>query len=110
MRVVVSHFLSAINEDNDEFFLQQVKPEKDAMYLLFQALAGNILEMLVVNLMLMMSSAVLLHLSMAFTKHWQYIIVGAGPAGLQMGYYLQHSGRDYVILERSDISGKCVIH
>lgn len=28
-----------------------------------------------------------------------YIILGAGPAGLQLGYHLEQSGRDYVILE-----------
>ena len=28
-----------------------------------------------------------------------YIIVGAGPGGLQMGYFMQEAGRDYVILE-----------
>ncbi|MEM8618288.1 MAG: NAD(P)-binding domain-containing protein [Actinomycetota bacterium] len=28
-----------------------------------------------------------------------YVIVGAGPAGLQMGYYLSRRGRDYTILE-----------
>ena len=29
-----------------------------------------------------------------------YLIIGAGPAGLQLGYFLQRSGRDYAILER----------
>lgn len=31
-----------------------------------------------------------------------HIIIGAGPAGLQMAYYLQYAGKDYVILERAD--------
>ena len=35
-----------------------------------------------------------------------YIVIGAGPSGLQMGYFLQRAGRDYVILERSNTSGK----
>lgn len=34
-----------------------------------------------------------------------YIIVGAGPAGLQLGYFLQQSGRDYIILEAGDAPG-----
>lgn len=31
--------------------------------------------------------------------HHEYLILGAGPAGLQMGYYLEQRGRDYSILE-----------
>lgn len=34
-----------------------------------------------------------------------YIIVGAGPAGLQLGHFLQQSDRDYVILEAGDSPG-----
>ncbi|XP_059476682.1 FAD-dependent oxidoreductase domain-containing protein 2-like [Neocloeon triangulifer] len=34
-----------------------------------------------------------------------YCIIGAGPAGLQMGYFLEKSGRDYVILERAETAG-----
>jgi thioredoxin reductase len=32
-------------------------------------------------------------------------ILGAGPAGLQLGYYLERSGHDYVILDRADQVG-----
>lgn len=28
-----------------------------------------------------------------------YLIIGAGPAGLQLGYFLEQAGRDYLILE-----------
>src|SRR5262249_39247732 len=31
-------------------------------------------------------------------KH-EYIVVGAGPAGLQMSYFLEMAGRDYLCLE-----------
>jgi thioredoxin reductase len=34
-----------------------------------------------------------------------YVIIGAGPGGLQLGYYLQKRGRDYVILERGNTPG-----
>uniref|UniRef100_UPI00358EE1F6 FAD-dependent oxidoreductase domain-containing protein 2 isoform X1 n=1 Tax=Myxine glutinosa TaxID=7769 RepID=UPI00358EE1F6 len=34
-----------------------------------------------------------------------YCIIGAGPGGLQMAYFLQQAGRDYVVLERNNISG-----
>ncbi|KAF2354889.1 FAD/NAD(P)-binding domain [Trinorchestia longiramus] len=35
----------------------------------------------------------------------EYCVVGAGPAGLQMGYFLAQSGRDYAIFERANVSG-----
>jgi hypothetical protein len=35
----------------------------------------------------------------------EYIVVGAGPAGVQMGYFLEMAGRDYVILEAKDCAG-----
>ena len=38
-------------------------------------------------------------------EYWEYAVIGAGPAGLQMGYYLQKAGRQYVIMERNNISG-----
>jgi len=31
----------------------------------------------------------------------EYCVVGAGPAGLQLGYFLETAGRDYVVLEAS---------
>lgn len=34
-----------------------------------------------------------------------YLIIGAGPAGLQLGYYLEKQQRDYLILERADMPG-----
>ena len=37
-----------------------------------------------------------------FTK---YIIIGAGPAGLQMAYFLKKSGRDYIVLEKESTAG-----
>jgi len=37
-----------------------------------------------------------------------YIIVGAGPSGLQLGYFLQRADRDYVILERGSQAGASV--
>lgn len=39
------------------------------------------------------------------TKQARYIIIGAGPGGLQMGYFLQRKQRDYLILERERTSG-----
>lgn len=34
-----------------------------------------------------------------------YLIIGAGPAGLQLGYFLQKKGLDYLILERGKAPG-----
>ncbi|HEY1624916.1 MAG TPA: NAD(P)-binding domain-containing protein [Streptosporangiaceae bacterium] len=36
----------------------------------------------------------------------RYVIVGAGPAGLQLSYYLQRAGADYVTLERESAPGQ----
>jgi thioredoxin reductase len=35
----------------------------------------------------------------------KYIIIGAGPGGLQMGYFLERAGHDYLILERNETAG-----
>lgn len=37
--------------------------------------------------------------------HHDYCVLGAGPAGLQMGYFLSQSRRDYIILERNSAPG-----
>jgi thioredoxin reductase len=34
-----------------------------------------------------------------------YLVIGAGPAGLQLGYFLERAGRDYLILEAGDAPG-----
>jgi cation diffusion facilitator CzcD-associated flavoprotein CzcO len=47
----------------------------------------------------------ILCLASGVTRYWDYIVVGAGPGGLQVGYFLQRAGRDYVILERANVSG-----
>jgi cation diffusion facilitator CzcD-associated flavoprotein CzcO len=30
---------------------------------------------------------------------YEYLILGAGPAGIQLGYYFERDGRDYQIIE-----------
>ena len=35
----------------------------------------------------------------------EYLIIGAGPAGLQMAYFLEKAGRDYLILEAGSNAG-----
>lgn len=34
-----------------------------------------------------------------------YVVIGAGPAGLQIGYFLEQAGRDYLILEAGESPG-----
>lgn len=49
------------------------------------------------------------HIQSSFGKHYHqnatrcfdYCVLGAGPAGLQMGYFLSKAKRDYIILERN---------
>jgi thioredoxin reductase len=36
---------------------------------------------------------------------FEYLILGAGPAGLQLGHHLSRAGRTYLILERGDTPG-----
>ena len=38
-------------------------------------------------------------------EHHSYCVIGAGPAGLQMGFFLHRAQRDYVIFERADQVG-----
>ena len=38
-------------------------------------------------------------------QHLEYIIVGAGPGGLQLGRFLQQTQRNYLILERAPTVG-----
>lgn len=36
---------------------------------------------------------------------FDYLILGAGPASIQLAYFLQRTGRDYVVLESGDTPG-----
>src|SRR3954467_6238124 len=36
---------------------------------------------------------------------YEYLILGAGPAGLQMGHHLSRAGHSYLILEAGDSPG-----
>ena len=38
-------------------------------------------------------------------QHYDYLIIGAGPAGLQMGYFLEKAQRSYLILEAGATPG-----
>jgi len=42
---------------------------------------------------------------MAKTVDTDYLILGAGPAGLQLAYFLERAGRDYLILDAADHVG-----
>lgn len=38
-------------------------------------------------------------------EHFDYIVIGAGPSGIQTGYFLEKHKLNYCILEKSEISG-----
>lgn len=40
-----------------------------------------------------------------YTESYDHVVIGAGPAGLQLGWALEKAGRDYVILEAADTVG-----
>ncbi|XP_068672051.1 FAD-dependent oxidoreductase domain-containing protein 2-like [Montipora foliosa] len=47
-----------------------------------------------------------LNLSLATENAYHdYCVVGAGPGGLQLGFFLERAGRDYVIFERDSLAG-----
>ena len=48
---------------------------------------------------------VIVQLCSSSAVYHDYIVVGAGPAGLQLGYFFQRAGRDYVVLERGTQAG-----
>ena len=39
-------------------------------------------------------------------EYYDYCLIGAGPAGLQMAYFLQKENRNYILFERNNKSGK----
>ena len=44
-------------------------------------------------------------LRQAEERHIRYVIIGAGPGGLQLAHYLDSAGRDYTILEQNSKPG-----
>jgi len=42
---------------------------------------------------------------MAYSREYDYLVIGAGPAGLQLGHDLQQARRDYLILEAGESAG-----
>lgn len=42
---------------------------------------------------------------MKVIAEFEYLIIGAGPAGLQLGYYLEKANRNYLILEAANQAG-----
>ena len=46
-----------------------------------------------------------IHLHMNTTEHFDYVIVGAGPGGLQMARFLQEKNRSYIVLEKNSSVG-----
>ena len=61
--------------------------------------------LLVAGLLLLLGPASLGDGGGAAPERHQYCVVGAGPAGLQLGFFLQQAQRDYVILERASGPG-----
>jgi NADPH-dependent glutamate synthase beta subunit-like oxidoreductase len=39
-------------------------------------------------------------------QYHDYCVIGAGPSGLQLGYYFKKAGRDYILFERNNVPGK----
>lgn len=43
-------------------------------------------------------------------QHHEYLVAGAGPSGLQVGYFFAVHGMDYAILEKGDTAGEFFKH
>ncbi|CAE7753178.1 FOXRED2, partial [Symbiodinium pilosum] len=54
--------------------------------------------------------AATLLLSCAEDLSRQYCIIGGGPAGVQLGHFFLHAGRDYVIFEKQPRAGSFFEH
>jgi NADPH-dependent glutamate synthase beta subunit-like oxidoreductase len=39
-------------------------------------------------------------------KSHEYCIIGAGPSGLQLAYFLHKTKRDYIVYEKTSHAGK----
>ena len=39
------------------------------------------------------------------SNEYDYIIIGSGPAGIQLGYYFEDTNKNYIILEKSNKAG-----
>lgn len=60
----------------------------------------------VMSLILLVGCALLVRDMSAEALSKDYCVVGAGPAGLQLGSFMSTMGRDYVIFERGPVAGK----
>ncbi|KAI8734901.1 FAD-dependent oxidoreductase domain-containing protein 2 [Biomphalaria glabrata] len=56
------------------------------------------------TVLILLLCSFLLSLALASVYH-DYCIVGGGPSGLQLGYFMKTASRDYIVFERSNISG-----
>ncbi|KAJ8318872.1 hypothetical protein KUTeg_003963 [Tegillarca granosa] len=43
----------------------------------------------------LMTVCIVINIESTKSDQYQYCVIGAGPSGLQMGYYFQKAGRDY---------------
>ena len=58
---------------------------------------------------LLLTQLLLLTHEQSTTTYHDYCVIGAGPAGLQMGYFLKAAGRDYIVFEKSNITGNAFL-
>ncbi|XP_071105479.1 FAD-dependent oxidoreductase domain-containing protein 2-like [Haliotis cracherodii] len=61
-------------------------------------------SLLLIGCLLFLTSAHASSSSSSSHRH-DYCIIGGGPGGLQLGYFMEQKGRDYVIFEKSNVSG-----
>lgn len=75
-----------------------------AAYHTSRAIMKNVSMLLIVTLFALLISVE--DSSASSVRHHKYCIIGAGPGGLQVAYFLQKNKRDYIVFEKGSGVGE----
>lgn len=75
--------------------------------LIFAAKLTSVFKMKKVDLLLSLAGFQLAVSLSAPHEYHRYVIIGAGPGGIQLAHYLDSAGRDYLVLDK--VRQQCVL-